>query len=350
MRELKGKLEEPVAFDAVAFKPEIAIGSVPNEGSSSRAELFEAATCAVIDAAGRPDRVMVAHDLSALDETDRFVDLLQDLRAAIKNDALELHYMPKLRLRDDRVVCAEALCRWTHPTKGIVSPAEFIHLAEDSGLIGDLTMWTLDRAINDQRELLARDGFELGIDINLSAQLIGHEAFCDELLARIGRASGRIGLEITETAEILDSGAALDNFKRIRQAGLHVAIDDFGTGLSSLSYLRDLPADELKIDQVFVRALTTNNRDPLLVKSAIDIAHALEMEITAEGVEDEIAQALLTVMGCDNLQGYYISPPLSLPALRDYLCQRAQTEAENHGAEAIRKMPPRPNLRLFGGS
>ena len=136
-----------------------------------------------------------------------------------------------------------------------------------------------------------------------------------------------MGIEITETAVIDDPTSAFRNLERIDEAGIHIAIDDFGAGLSSLAYLRDLPAHELKIDQAFVRKLTTSNRDPLLVRSAIDIAHALEMEITAEGVEDELALALLRAMRCDSAQGFHISRPLPIDALIPFLAERAHAGA-----------------------
>jgi EAL domain-containing protein (putative c-di-GMP-specific phosphodiesterase class I) len=266
--------------------------------------------------------------------------MLPDLIEAIRNDALELHYMPKLNLAEETVVGAEALCRWTHPRHGSVPPLVFIRLAEETGLIDDLTLRTLDRAIADQRRLLEH-GLTLPIDVNLSGRLVSNSAFCDVVVERIAGAAGRIGLEITETAVIDEPDTALANLRRIADAGIHIAIDDFGAGLSSLSYLRDLPAQELKIDQSFIRKLTTSNRDPLLVRSAIEIGRALEMEVTAEGVEDELALSLLAVMRCNNVQGFHISPPLPLDRLIDYL--KSGTKLSKGELSQLReRFAPRP--------
>ena len=137
---------------------------------------------------------------------------------------------------------------------------------------------------------------------------------------------GRIGFEITETAVIGDPDAALANLRDFTQAGIRIAIDDYGSGLSSLAYLKQLPAHELKIDRLFVSGLTDSHRDPLLVRSSIDLAHALEMEVTAEGVDDAMSLSLLRVMGCDLLQGYFISPPLPLDGLTSFLDDASQAE------------------------
>lgn len=317
MQTLRAALQQPVTVDAMPFAPEVAIGSNRVAPGETGDELFEISALAVEDAQRKSERISFARagEFGASAANAR---MLPDLIEAIHEDRLELHYMPKLSLADERVTAAEALCRWTHPRHGNVPPMTFVALAEETGLIDELTIWTLDRAISDQRRLLEQE-LILPIDVNLSGRLVSDAAFCDLVIARIADAAGKIGLEITETAVIEDTDAALANLRRIADAGIHLAIDDFGSGLSSLSYLRDLPAHELKIDQAFVRSLTTSHRDPLLVRSAIEIARALEMEVTAEGVEDELALSLLTIMRCDHVQGYHISQPLPLPQLIEYL-------------------------------
>jgi len=241
--------------------------------------------------------------------------LLRDLREAIEQDGLDLAYQPKLRLSTDRVDVVEALLRWKHPVRGAVSPNEFIGLAEQTGLIADLTRWVVSRALADQARL--RDlGVEAEIHINLSGQMVADETFAQWLLEIIGRHSaGRIGLEITETAVINEPARALANLQAFADAGLKIAIDDYGSGLSSLSYLKQLPAHELKIDRLFISQLTSSHRDPLLVRSTIDLAHALGMEVTAEGVENPMTLALLKMMGCDLIQGYLVAPALEFTAL-----------------------------------
>lgn len=318
MQALREVLRQPVTVDAIPFSPEIAIGSNLITSNEAGDELFEVSALAVEDAQRKIERISFARPNEYGAGAAHGARMLPDLIEAIHGDRLDLHYMPKLSLADASVTAAEALCRWTHPRHGDVPPMTFVGLAEETGLIDELTVWTLDRAIADQRRLLER-GLILPIDVNLSGRLVSDATFCDLVIARIANAAGKIGLEITETAVIEDTEAALANLHRIAAAGIHLAIDDFGSGLSSLSYLRDLPAHELKIDQAFVRNLTTSNRDPLLVRSAIEIARALEMEVTAEGVEDELALSLLTIMRCNYVQGYHISRPLPLPQLIEYL-------------------------------
>lgn len=314
---LRASLELPVELPGLRFEADVCIGLSEAGAAGDRAEHFELAAQAAEDAYRRPERIALVGS-EAGDDASQSMRLLAELADAIRADALELHYMPKLKLPEGTVSGLEALCRWSHPVLGAIPPLTFIGLAEESGLIEELTLWTLDRAIADQRRLIAQ-GHCLQIDVNLSARLVSNALFCERVIQRIAGAAGKIGLEITETAVIEDPQSALANLRGISEAGVHIAIDDYGAGLSSLTYLRDLPAQELKIDQSFIRKLTTSNRDPLLVRSAIEIARALEMEVTAEGVEDELALSLLSVMRCNYAQGYHISRALPLNDLVGYL-------------------------------
>lgn len=244
--------------------------------------------------------------------------LLADLIAAVENDRLSLVYQPKLNARTDQIDAVEALLRWEHPVAGPIGPADFIPWAERHGLIRQVTQWVLRTAIRDQADLAAH-GFPLAVSVNLSGRLVGDRAFTRWALDACAKAVGPIGLEITETAVIDGTENALENLHAYADAGIRVAIDDYGAGLSSLAYLRKLPASELKIDKMFISTLVSSHRDPLLVRSTIDLAHALEMEVTAEGVETPIALSLLRVMGCDLIQGYEISRPLPLDEFRRFL-------------------------------
>jgi EAL domain-containing protein (putative c-di-GMP-specific phosphodiesterase class I)/GGDEF domain-containing protein len=251
--------------------------------------------------------------------------LMRDLQQAIRDDALTLHYQPKIRSRSGEVASVEALLRWPHPTLGMIPPDQFIPLAEESGNIAALTQWVLDHAIVDQA-LLARIGIDLAIDINLSGVLVADRQFRDLALARIAAANGKIGFEITETAMMHDPEGALANLEAFAAAGIRLSIDDYGSGFSSLAYLQRLPVQELKIDKIFVSRLASEQRDPLLVRSTIDLAHALEMEVTAEGVETPETLALLQVMGCDLVQGFYLARPLELGALVDFVKRKVRDE------------------------
>ncbi len=244
--------------------------------------------------------------------------LARELDQAIDRDELVLHYQPKVHVRRQEITSAEALVRWRHPTRGLVMPNDFIPVAEECHLIDRMTLWTIRRAIADQRDLAAR-GHDLRLFINIAGQLLADTAFVREACALVGGSDAKLGFEITETSVIRDPASAIANLQIFADFGITIAIDDYGAGLSSLAYLKQLPARELKIDKLFVTQLTSSNRDPLIVRSTIDLAHALEMEVVAEGVETHAALALLTVMGCDMVQGFLISRPVVLPSLIQYL-------------------------------
>jgi EAL domain-containing protein (putative c-di-GMP-specific phosphodiesterase class I) len=308
----------PFDIDGVVVHLDVNIGVAASErGGVEDIRLIEEAESALYES--RCGNGLAVRDLSFGAPAFDRLSLTRDLPDAIANGEMFLEYQPKVRVRQQEIKSAEALVRWRHPSRGVIPPGEFITLAEDSGLISKLTLWTLDQVIDDQASL-ADSGHDLTIFINISGQLLSDAAFVDAVCARFETCRTRIGFEITETAVIRDPDSAIANLKTFASAGINIAIDDYGAGLSSLAYLKQLPAKELKIDKLFVLNLTSSNRDPLIVRSTIDLAHALDMEVTAEGVETPAALALLSVMGCDMVQGYLISRPISLEAFRQYLC------------------------------
>ena len=264
-----------------------------------------------------------ASDISGDAAVEACDGLAADLAAAVERGQLFLTHQPKTHARTGEVVGMEALVRWQHPERGLIGPNDFIGLAEERGEIRRITEWVVRQALIAQRGL-ALCGHELACSVNISACLLADEGFGRWMLEAVKGASGPFGLEITETAMIADPAGALANLHRFADAGLRIAIDDYGAGLSSLAYLKQLPAHELKIDRMFVQGLSTSHRDPLLVRSTIDLAHALGMEVTAEGVDSPAAMALLRVMGCDVMQGYLIAKPLRLGELRAFLDARAE--------------------------
>jgi diguanylate cyclase len=200
---------------------------------------------------------------------------------------------------------------WDALPRHDVNVEQMIEAAERGGRIAALTHWVMNRVLADIAGPVADlDDFKLWI--NLSAVLLIDDTYISALISRIGPVHSRIGLEITETAVIADPDRAIANLQRIADAGIEVAIDDYGTGVSSLAYLKQMPVTEMKIDRAFVADLTTSHRDPLIIRSTIDLAHALDMRVTAEGVDNPISQALLTVMGCDYLQGHHIGKPMPI--------------------------------------
>jgi diguanylate cyclase len=197
-------------------------------------------------------------------------------------------------------------CRWPR------------RLAEETGRIAALTEWVLKRAVDDQRRLLEL-GHALSFSVNLSGCLVDNEDFAQTILKIAGHAVGKIILEVTETAIIGNPEVAHQTLRGFKSAGLEISIDDYGSGLSSLSYLKNIPADELKIDKIFVLNLARDRTDEMLVHAAIDLAHSLGLKVVAEGIETEGALALLASMGCDLGQGYFIARPMPLADLESLL-------------------------------
>jgi EAL domain-containing protein (putative c-di-GMP-specific phosphodiesterase class I) len=253
--------------------------------------------------------------------------LADDLSDAIERNEFFLVHQPKMRARSGEVNAVETLVRWRHPIRGLIGPNDFIALAEEKGEMRRLTEWVIRQTIVEQASLAAC-GHSITFNVNISARVLPDRDFAEWALATVSAASGPIGFEITETAMIADPEGALRNLHLFADAGIKVAIDDYGAGLSSLAYLKQLPAHELKIDRMFISGLSSSHRDPLLVRSTIDLAHALDMEVTAEGVDSPAALALLKVMGCDVIQGFLIAMPMALGDLRAFLDAREDATPE----------------------
>jgi len=311
------RFARPVEIDGRAYRCELVLAgaAAPIEGFDE-VRLAEEAEEAVSIA--RREHRIVVRDLSTLDEALDGAILSRELPGAMARGEMQLHYQPKLHVRRQKVTGVEALIRWQHPQRGLILPGDFIPAAEEARVIGELTLWTLDQVAADQRRL-AKSGHDLEIFVNISGQLLNDSGFIAEACDRMRGADGRIGFEITETSVIRDPETAIAHLTEIAAIGVPIAIDDYGAGLSSLAYLKQLPARELKIDKMFVMQLTSSNRDPLIVRSTIDLAHAMEMEVTAEGVETQAALALLGVMGCDMVQGFLISRPVPFDKLLKFL-------------------------------
>ncbi|MCP3728934.1 GGDEF domain-containing phosphodiesterase [Sphingomonas sp. MG17] len=304
-------------------------------GEDDDVRLTEAAEQALEQA--RSEARVVTLDLSSADATLDRVSLMRELPRAIISGQLFLQYQPKVNVRREAVTGAEALVRWRHPVRGLILPGDFIAAAEECGEIAGLTIWTLRQVIADQQVMRAH-GHDMPVFINISGVLLADDAFVNEACRIVQDSGAKIGFEITETAVIRDPDSAIAHLQRFSDIGIPLAIDDYGAGLSSLAYLKQLPATELKIDKMFVMQLTSSNRDPLIVRSTIDLAHALEMEVTAEGVETPAALALLSVMGCDMVQGFLISRPIALDAFVRFL------DEEGHKAvSAVRPSFMRPD-------
>ncbi|WP_082450735.1 bifunctional diguanylate cyclase/phosphodiesterase [Sphingomonas sp. Leaf22] len=322
---IRAAMAQPFDLNGESCRVTLRIGGVgARVREADEVRLIEAAELALVD--GQQIGTDVVRDLSDPAAGHDPVQLMRDLPGAIEDGQIFLQYQPKVRVRQQCVASAEALVRWRHPTRGLVLPGDFIEAAERSHVIGALTLWTIRRVIADQR-MLAAAGYDIPIFINMSGVLLSDPGFVREACRLVREGGARVGFEITETAVIRDPESAIANLRTFSEIGVPLAIDDYGAGLSSLAYLKRLPASELKIDKLFVTQLTSSNRDPLIVRSTIDLAHALDMEVTAEGVETPAALALLGVMGCDMVQGYLISRPIEFEAFRTFLREEGHLAA-----------------------
>ena len=244
---------------------------------------------------------------------DRRLALEKNLRIALEQDQFVLFYQPKVSLKTGRIVGMEALVRWQHPETGMVSPAEFIPLAEETGLIIPLGAWILNTACRQARRWLDGGYGPLRMGVNLSARQFGQNTLYDLIaqnLAQTGLPPKLLELEITESMVMKDVEEVIHTLKRLRSLGLFVAVDDFGTGYSSLSYLKRLPLHTLKIDQSFVRDLTTNSDDAAIISAIIGMAHNLHLNVVAEGVETQEQMVFLRRNQCNEMQGFFFSRPL----------------------------------------
>jgi diguanylate cyclase (GGDEF)-like protein len=258
------------------------------------------------------------------------LQLMQDLRAAIANGQLVLHYQPKYRAPSGPVIGAEALLRWQHPTLGLVPPADFIPLAEKTGLIVPIGEWVLDEACRQMKAWLDAGNTDWTIAVNLSSLQFGHPGLVDtvaDTLARHQLAPRSLTLEITESTAMSNVEASLATLDKLNAMGVKISIDDFGTGYSSLLYLKRLPATELKIDRGFVQDLPQDPEDAAIVSAIVALGRTLNLTIVAEGVETEPQQDFLTTLGCNSLQGYLLGRPMSADAFLVAAAQGQTTDA-----------------------
>lgn len=308
--------DRPVTVDGAPVDIALTAGVAARAGADDISPIDRAAIA--VNQARDARRVAAVFDPSAWGDPAGNLSLISELMAALDNGEFSLAYQPKYDFRGDRIAAVEALARWTHPRRGFVSPELFIGMAEETGHIRPLTEWVIRQAIADQAALAAA-GHDILIAVNISGRLLSDESFADFALAQVAAPGARLCFEITETAMMHDPERALAVIDRLAAAGVSVSLDDYGSGLSSLTYLKRIRADELKIDKSFVLSLDESARDGLLVKSTIDLAHGLGLKVTAEGVETPTALALLRGMGCDMAQGYLIGRPMPLPALLERL-------------------------------
>lgn len=260
--------------------------------------------------------------------------LIGEVRQALEHEQLCLYFQPKVHLGTGRVSGVEALIRWHHPQRGVIPPAEFIPMAEQTGVIRFLTLWALEAALL-QCQAWQADGLDLAVSVNLSVRNLYDAHFADqvaELLDTAGVASGRLILELTESFIMADPARARETLTHLWSMGVHLSIDDFGTGYSSLGYLKRLPVHEIKIDKTFVLGLMRDRHDAAIVRATIDLGHNLGLTVVAEGVEDQQTWHGLVALGCDEAQGYFISPPQPAADLTRWLHESRWVAEQDHSA------------------
>ena len=313
-------LQEPFEVEGIPIRVETTAGIAVCPRDAETADLlWQHADIALRTAKERHERAVHYHPSINQYNPTRLA-LIGELRSAIAEDQLLLHYQPKLDLRSGRTVGVEALVRWKHPARGMIFPDTFIPLAERTGLINPLTTWVVMAALRQGLEL-AQAGLMLDLSVNLSARNLHEPGFSQDLLRlvdAVGFPLSRLTLEITETAIMADPGRAKTVLGELHEAGIHLSMDDFGTGQSSLTYLKDLPITKMKIDKSFVIGFE-QPRNVSIVRSAIDLARNMGLSVTAEGIEDESTYHALRDLGCDLGQGYFFSKPLSVELLTTWL-------------------------------
>nr|WP_306823089.1 EAL domain-containing protein [Pseudomonas fluorescens] len=316
-------IEQPIQLDEqdVHISASIGIALSPTDGLQA-AELLRYSDIALYEAkaSGRGTWRFYAGAMNA-----RIIErrrLESDLRYGIKNGELRLHFQPRYRLCDGRMVGAEALVRWQHPDRGLVSPETFIPIAEQTGLITSLSDWVLHAACTSALDWPE----DLFVSVNLSSKDFQSEQLLERVeavLSRSGLRAARLELELTESVMLEDAEGALVIMRALKDLGVRLAMDDFGTGYSSLSYLRSFPFDGLKIDKSFVSRLGETESDHSIVKAIVGLGHALSLTVTAEGIETAEQLELLSSLTCDEGQGYYMKRPMDAVSFLDCMSHPA---------------------------
>lgn len=320
-RTLRASLDAPLTIEGVRMpiSSSVGVSLFPAHGEDPLT-LLRRADIAMYAAKRRGAGVAFYEEGSDLEGAAR-LGLASDLRDALQEGQLHLNYQPVIDLSTGRVAMMEALARWEHPRLGLVPPSEFIGLAERTGLMPQLSSWALAAALHRVRDWQTRG---IAVAVNMAVSDLSDETFPERVRAAIrdaGVAPQVLHLEVTESGVMSEPERILACLERLRDIGVRLAIDDFGTGSSSLAYLHRLPIHACKIDRSFIRRLTTEASSVAIVRATIELAHALDLRVIAEGVEDSATLAVLRGMGCDLAQGYFISEPIADSAAEIWLSE-----------------------------
>jgi len=325
-RRLMSSVAEPFRVAGLDIVQTISVGAALGNDVESTAELLVRADRALYAAKERGRNDAVLFDDSMHDEMLRRLEVERDLRAAIVRSELDVHFQPEFSTGDGTVLGVEALLRWEHPVRGRMRAAEFISVAEESGVIGELGSYVLRRACAAFAEVTASIGDDsLVLRVNISAREFARPDLPDtvrEALEESGLDASRLCLEMTETTLMETPEMALETFSRLKDIGVQSAIDDFGTGYSSLSYLKRFPVDAVKIDRTFVEDITTDADSRAIVASIMRLAEAMELDAVAEGVETGEQLEVLRQLGCERAQGFVVAGALAPSELAEFLAVR----------------------------
>ena len=324
-RRVRDAIERPFSFDGLTLhiSSSVGIAFYPEHGDTSSV-LLQRADVAMYSA--KVDHVGCALYAPADDHHSRDrLAFVGELRSALEKDELVVFYQPKADIQTGRVIGVEALVRWQHPDRGLLAPAQFLPTAAQSGLIRDLTLYVLDRALA-QNAAWESEGLRLGVAVNLAVANLVDLSLPEEVERRLKRwrvPADRLQLEITENLLLADPARAERVLDELHDLGIRMSLDDFGTGYSSLAFLRRLPVDEIKIDRSFVQDMTEDRDSEAIVASTIGLARSLDLRVVAEGVETREAWQRLGALGAHEAQGFLLSKPKPAEELTDWLKSRA---------------------------
>ncbi|MDH5612835.1 MAG: bifunctional diguanylate cyclase/phosphodiesterase [Gammaproteobacteria bacterium] len=323
IQRVQDKLSRPVSFSGIDYrvKGSIGIAIYPLHGDDPET-LIQHAEVAMYKAKTRDVSYFIYSDEDNPNSV-RKLKLISELHVAVKNNDLQVYYQPKINLKNKKIYGVEALVRWNHPQLGFVPPDEFISLAEQVGLISKITDQVLYQTIQDWNKW-HQMGFELHVAVNISSNEFEDPNMPSRILNYLGdwnMPSSFLTLEITESIMMGNIDNTLSLFQSLRNIGIELSIDDFGTGFSSLSYLRQLPVSELKIDRSFIIEMLVHENDLKIVKTILNLAHDLNFKVVAEGIEDLPTLQKLEELGCDNVQGYYLARPMPANELEKWCAE-----------------------------
>ena len=317
----------------VQLRPSVGAAWLKRANGTDPMVLLVAAADACSAAAQSDERVEIT-ELESDEAMMNRNDLERDLRLALQNNDLEVFFQPQIDLRTDTCVAVEALIRWTDPKRGAVSPQLIASICEERGMMGQLTQFVLNTSLRHQMFWKTHD-VDVRVAINISALSLSDPTFptqVSQALSTWGADPRNLTLELTESSIVQNERTALEFMNQLKALGCHLAIDDFGTGYSSFAYLRQFPLHELKIDQTFVRDITTERGDERIVNALVDLAHTFDMRALAEGVETEEAAEILKRLGCDFAQGYLYSKALSASKFVSWFRERKKRQEKEMSA------------------